>query len=775
MIIIKRPGLIVNFSAVLLSFAMQSVVLAKNESLDNDRSYGEDHLIVVTAQKRAQDMQDVPISIYTISGDALESAGIPNISAIDNLTPNITIDNAITGSGSSAVTSFYIRGIGQSDFLMSTDPGVGLYLDGAYILRSVGSLLDIVDIERIEVLKGPQGTLYGKNTIGGAVNVISKQPADEKQFSAKLTLGSDNNIDGIISSNIPLTDNLLSKFTIASFKQDGYINRPLANDKLGDDDTLAARVSFLYKPTDPVEINLSFDYTRSREQGSAETLLDTYMLCPAGVLAPFCDANAPVGAPPGQAFLFNNVPAVNPSLLTTDPDLYNNSWLADDNFTSFGTGRHISNLDILGTNLSIDWELSGVELKSITTYRTMDTFYIRDADQSPLDIVSTFSDVEQSQFSQEIHLSGQSLNDKLTWITGGYYMKERGSDSSQPILATLIIQSGGTDINTESKALFLEASYTVKQNLALTGGIRYTDDHKVYLPTQFIEWSHPALVPPQPASGSIVIPAVPNSLDFSKTTYKLAADYHHTKEIMSYFSYSTGFKSGGFVQRNQAPQPQLSIFDPEEVAVMEAGFKSRLLNNKLQLNGSVFKSDYENIQVKVVEISGFAPITDNAAEGEITGVELEYKAFINNNLTLIGGIGYLDAKYTRIEDNLADISLDSKFVNTPEYSANTSIIYDYEFDRGLITSQLDWSYRSEVYNNAENTPDFLQDKLTLVNASMTYRPAQTGILDWYLTLSILNLTDKEYIVSGEASRSFGNITATFARKRQWYLSAGVNF
>ncbi len=769
---IKKSTFFNIISLIFLSLVRYSIVLADSDN--NQNKAVEGNLIVVTAQKRVQDSQDVPISIYAISGDDLKSAGVTDISAIDNLTPNITIDNAITGAGSSSVTSFYIRGIGQSDFLMSTDPGVGLYLDGAYILRSVGSLLDIVDIERIEVLRGPQGTLYGKNTIGGAVNVISNKPADEKQFSAKLTLGTANNLDAIISGDIPLADNLLSKFTIASFKQDGYINRPLANDQLGDDDTLAAWVSLLYQPIEPVEISLSFDYTRSREQGSAETLVDIYMLCPAGVMAPFCDANAPAGAPPGQAFLFNNIPTVNPSLLTADPDLYNDRWLPDDNTTSYGTGLHFSNLDIVGTNLTIDWEFSDVELKSITAYRTMETFYIRDADQSPLDIVSTFSDVEQSQFSQEIHLNGRSLNDNLTWIAGGYYMKELADDSSQPILATLIIQSGGNGINSESKAIFLEATYSISDALGITTGIRTTNDHKKYFPTQFIQWSHPALIPPQPPSGTVVIPAETNTLDFSKTTNKLGAYYHHTQEIMSYISYSTGFKSGGFVQRNQAPQTQLPTFEPEEITVMEAGFKSRLFSNQLQLNTSVFKSDYENIQVKVVELSGFAPITANAAEGEITGIELEYKAFINNELTLAGGFGYLDAKYTRIGENLADITLDSKFVNTPELSANTSIIYDHEFDQGLITSRLDWSYRSEVHNNAENTPEFLQSSLNLLNASITYRPPVTEG-DWFITLRVKNLTDEEYIVSGEASRSFGNITATFARKRQWYLSAGLSF
>jgi len=272
-----------------------------------------------------------------------------------------------------------------------------------------------------------------------------------------------------------------------------------------------------------------------------------------------------------------------------------------------------------------------------------------------------------------------------------------------------------------------------------------------------------------------VIPPATNYLDFSKTTYKLGFDYHYTDNIMSYLSYSTGFKSGGFVQRNQAPRPKLPTFNPEEVSVIEAGFKSNLFNGKLRLNGSIFKSDYENIQVKVVELLGFAPITANAAEGEITGLELEFKALMTNALTIVGGVGYMDAKYTRLDANLADISLDSKFANTPEQSANASIIYDHESGWGLISSRLDWSYRSDVYNNAENTPAFQQDKLNLLNASITYRQPETGGMNWYITLSIRNLTDEEYIVSGEASRNFGNITATFARKRQWYLSAGIDY
>ena len=765
---IKKIKLLSSISALLFSAMTIPVAIAEDDSFD-------DFTIVVTAQKREQNIQDVPISMFATSGDELEAMGVSDISAIADLTPNVTMDNAITGAGSSAVTSVYMRGIGQSDFLVTTDPGVGLYLDGVYLSRSVGSLLDIVDIERVEILRGPQGTLYGKNTVGGAINVISKQPSDEQSISAKLTFGSDNSLDGILSANIPLSENLYSNITLASFRQDGYVNRPLVGDKLGDDDTLAARASLLYQPTETLSLSLTADYTRSREQGSAETLIDTFVLCPAAVLAPFCDFHAPAGAPPGQAFLFNNVPPVNPSILSAEPDLYDDSWISNDNYISFGTGQHISDVDIRGINLTVDWELPAFDVKSITAYRSLDTFYIRDADQSPFQIVSTFSDVEQTQFSQELQLSGQSLDDSLSWLVGGYYMKEEADDSSQLILATLVIQSGGTDIDTESKAAFAQATYNVTDALGLTAGIRYTDDQKSYLPTQFIAWSHPALAPPQPPSGAVVIPADINAIDFSKTTYRLGLDYHYSDNVMSYLTYSTGFKSGGFVQRNQAPLPQLPTFEPEEVAVVEAGFKSTLFDNQLRLNGSIFQSDYENIQVKVIELLGFAPITANAAEGEVTGLELEFEALITDNFSIVGGLGYLDAKYTEIGPSIADISLDSKFANTPEHSANASFIYDYDSDFGLITSRLDWSYRSEVYNNAENTPVFLQDAVHLMNASIVYRRPESGGMTWYVSLSLRNLTDEEYIVNGEASRTFGNITATYARKREWYLSFGMNF
>jgi len=772
---IKNGHLSTSITAIsLLVLLGQSAFAKENPSKITDAS-NNDFTIVVTAQKREQNIQDVPISIYAVSGEELEAMGISDISAVADLTPNVTIDNTITGAGSSAITSLYIRGIGQSDFLMTTDPGVGLYLDGAYILRSVGSLLDTVDIERIEILRGPQGTLYGKNTIGGAVNVISKRPDDEKAFSTKLTFGTDNNLDGILSATIPLSDNVYSRFTLASFNQDGYINRPLANDKLGDDDTIAFRTSFLYEPSEAISVTLAADYTRSREQGSAETLVDTFVVCPTGVLAPFCDANAPIGAPPGQSFLFNNVPPVNPTLLTTNPELYDDSWIPDNNYTSFGTGQHISNLDIRGVNLTVDWQLPTFELKSITAYRTLDTFYIRDADQSPLQIVSTFSDVEQSQFSQELQLSGTSFNKNLSWLVGGYYMNEQANDSSQLILSTLIIQSGGSGIDTKSNALFAQGTYNINDALGLTAGIRYTDDQKSYLPTQYIPWSHPALVPPQPPTGALVIPENVNTLDFSKTTYRLGLDYHHSEHLMSYLTYSTGFKSGGFVQRNQAPKAQLPIFEPEEVAAIEAGFKSSLLNNQLRLNGSIFQSDYDNIQVKVIELSGFAPITANAAEGSISGLELEFEALISENLSIVGGLGYLDAKYTKVGTDLADITLDSRFANTPERTANLSIIYHHDSVWGLFTPRLDWSYQSEVYNNAENTAAFLQDALSLVNAGISYRQNETGVMNWHVTLSIRNLTNEEYIVNGETSRSFGNITATYARKREWYLSIGIDF
>ena len=258
---VRKRELFAATSAFLLSAAMIPNAMAQEEGTVIEE-------ITVTAQKREQSLQDVPISIFATSGATLEAMGSRDISALGELTPNVTIDSAITGAGSSAVTSIYIRGIGQSDFLVTNDPGVGLYLDGVYISRSVGSLLNVADIERFEVLRGPQGTLYGKNTIGGAINVITKKPTEQQSFSAKATLGSDNRFDGIITASIPFSDNFFTKFTLASFNQDGYMKRPFEGDKLGDKDTLAGRASFLYLPSDHVDISLTADFTRSREQAT---------------------------------------------------------------------------------------------------------------------------------------------------------------------------------------------------------------------------------------------------------------------------------------------------------------------------------------------------------------------------------------------------------------------------------------------------------------------------------------------------------------------------
>ena len=731
--------------------------------------------IVVTAQKKQESIQEVPISVVAVTGEALLKTGAPNLASVAELAPNVVIDDAVTLGGSSASTSIYIRGVGQSDFLTTTDPGVGLYLDGVYISRSVGSLLDVADVERVEVLRGPQGTLYGKNTIGGAINVVTSQPADEFAALGRVTFGTDNRQDILARVDLPLSDVITSQVTIGSLKQDGYVDRPLAGDALGEKDKFILRGKVRIEPSDTFSVNLAGDYTKSDETGGPATLLDTFQLCPAGVFAPFCDGTVEAG-PPGQVFFFNNVPPITAAAGgIPEVSQFNDSFLPDTPFLSQGTFQSVSELELWGVSATLDWNTTFADIKSITAYRTYDTFFTRDADHSPFDIYHTTADVQHSQFSQEFQFSGDFAESGLSWLGGLYYLEESADDDSQLILASLTIQSGGTDIDTTSKAIYGQVTYDVTEDLSLTGGIRYTEEDKDYLPTQFIAFSNPALVPPQPPTGAVTIPAVNNEVSFDQTTYRATADYQVTDDILLYGSFSTGFKSGGFVQRNQAPRDLLPIFEPEDVTVFEGGFKSKLFDNRLLLNGAVFNTDYDNIQVRVIEVSGFAPITANAAAAKITGFELEFEGAVTEGLTLSGGLGHLDARYTEIGADLADITLDSSFVNTPEWSYNLSAVQDFNLPTGTLSGRVDWSHQSEVYNDAENTPVLRQDAVDLVNVSVNYRHEPAQGLQWGLTGGIRNLTDEVYLVSGNANRSLGSFVGTFNRGQEWFASLEVEF
>jgi len=745
------------FLLTLMPFATpQAENLSKNADLEE---------VLVTAFKREQLAERVPVSLMVLDAADLQRGGAATIESISDKVPNLTIDNAVTLAGSSAATSIYIRGIGQSDFLATTDPGVGLYLDDVYISRSIGSLLRLADIEQVEVLRGPQGTLYGKNTIGGAIKLRSHRPEAEKSLLTQITVGSDNRIDSLLRASGGISDNTNASISLARFTQDGYVDRPATGDQLGEVDSTVGRFSLLSDINREWEVFFSADATRNREMAGAATLVDTFELCPSGVAAPFCDGNSPEGAPPGQVFFFNNVsPVTERAGGVPGESRYDGRWVPQDKDLSFGTAEAISNLDIWGAQTSVRWQGESLEFRSITALRALDAYFTRDADHSPYQIYFTSADVQHRQFSQELQLSGHG--DDFNWLTGLYYLSESADDDSRLYLASLDIQSGGQEINSDSLAAFAQVEYAITQRWNIILGGRYTRDKKTYLPNQSIIFSHPALVPPQPPSGAVIVPADKSTADFSDPTFNLALQYLFSEQSMLYASYATGFKSGGFVQRNQVPKAALPQFKPETSHTVETGFRHFSPEKRLRMNAAIFHTEYEDIQVRVIEVAGFAPITANAAAAEISGLELDAEIDLGAQWHLNLAAGYLDARYTDIGQGLADIAVDSQFVNTPEWSGVLGLHHAATIGTTTLTTRVDWSYQSSVYNDAENTPALYQGAYQLTNFSMDWQPASER---WGLEAGARNILDERYIVSGNANRSLGSTVASYNRGRELFL------
>ncbi|MCF7981327.1 MAG: TonB-dependent receptor plug domain-containing protein, partial [Pseudomonadales bacterium] len=352
-------------ACVLGTLATASGVAAAEESKSKGFYVLEE--IVVTARKREESLQDAPISITAFSGEGLEQRNITALADISQITPNLVFNANAPISGSSATASVFIRGIGQNDYTLVTEPGVGIYIDGVYIARSVGGALDLVDVAQIEVLRGPQGTLFGRNTIGGAISITSKNPNEELGGKVQLTLGDDDLMDFKAKLNLPISETLMSSISISSKQRDGFVKNVETGRDLGDDDSLSGRVALRWLPSDSVAIDVNVDATRERENSAAS-------------FAVAADGLSPLGAANNVVFLGHLGCAPPPGPLD-NPNCFNSQWVTNGKRISNGTHPQYSELDIWGVGLTVEWDISeSLTLKSITSYRDLDSAFSQDAD-----------------------------------------------------------------------------------------------------------------------------------------------------------------------------------------------------------------------------------------------------------------------------------------------------------------------------------------------------------------------------------------------------------
>ncbi|WP_193162785.1 TonB-dependent receptor [Microbulbifer hainanensis] len=702
--------------------------------------------VTVTAQKREQSLQEVPVAVTAFNQDALTENGVTDLTDIQKLTPNTTLQ---VSRGTNSTLTAFIRGIGQQDPLWGFEPGVGIYVDDVYVARPQGAVMDVYDVDRIEVLRGPQGTLYGKNTIGGAVKYVTKKLTGDTELKIKGGIGSYNQRDLVIAGQTGLSETANIGFAIASSQHDGYGENTVTGAENYNKDVLSGRVSLELNPSDALWIRLAADSTQD-------------------------DSNARFG------YLMVDTPW-GPE--TPPSSVYDHS-------SNMPSDNSVKNS---GMSLTADWTISdSLSLKSITSSRKGDTDTNIDFDSTnrpDFDVPAYYKD---DQFTQEFQLTWNGDNAHL--VSGIYYYDghaEGGFDAVldiyKYILPTVfpngLTQNVSGAVDTTSIAAYANFEYALNDSWNLTLGGRYTRDEKS---ASVFKANYDGLYSPMFADHYDGTPAAADPMgiltDYSNDdtwgqfSPKVGVDYQINEEAMVYASYSTGFKSGGFDMRGDASVMPETVngYDPETAKTFELGIKSQLFNNRIRLNADVFHTNYDDMQVTVQDFSpatqGFASAVINAGSSEIQGLELEMLASITDRLNANFVYGYTDTDYIEVMSggvNVADQW--GAFQYSPTQTALAQLNYTMPVAGGDLVLNASTSYRGAMQIYA--APSLLDtDGVTLVDAGATFF---SGDGQWQMSLQGKNLRDEEYRNAGY--NSAGLVTGYYGAPRTIALTGSYNF
>lgn len=743
-------SLLIGTGAVALLWTGSAVAQTETEPQE-DASARRLESIVVTAQKRAEDVQDVPIAITALSSSTLEKQRVTDVTSLDNLVPGLRI----AAADAAANPKIFIRGAGLNDFNPTSSSGVGLYADGVYIGSPLAQFSTFYDLDRVEVLRGPQGTLYGRNTTGGAINVISKRPTFSPEGYASVEAGNFGSVELNAAYGGPIVGDKLA-FRIAGqyAEDDGYSTNAVTGNKVNNTARYAVRGSLLYTPDDLTDILLTVN-TFSNRGGAVQP--KSRQLFPA-------DPSA--AGPDGVC-----APAFFRSGLCTDALGFADT--SADPYTITADVEGKDKVDLWSAALTIDREIGDLTLTSITAYQDVERSAHENTDSSPLQMLEAFYNNTQEQFSQELRLA--SDGERLKWVVGGYYMKDTTtSDSAYDILRILrplfITPENPTGVSpensviylgypytqkTDSYAIFGQADYELAPGLILTAGLRWSADEKS------MDYS-------TIAEGVLPVFSYQADKTFSDWSGKIGLKYDLTDTTNIYASYSRGYKSGGFFGGNADSPEQIAPYENETVNAYEIGSKSDLWDNRLRMNLSGFYYDYQDIQAySTVERNGLTvQVLDNAAGAEMYGAEAEFTVMPIENLDLSLGLAWLHAEYGEY-NSLGDDYSGNQMPQAPEYSLTSRAAYAIHTKTGVvITPSIDVSYRSKVYFDSTMRERLSDPELWLVGAELSVMSPDGSI---EAGLWGRNLTDEAYLTSANPIDSLGVDLLTYSRPR----SAGL--
>lgn len=694
--------------------------------------------VTVTARRREETLQDVPVAVTAFTADALDRLAIEDLGDLDAQVPNLTVYAA---RGSSSTVTAYIRGIGQSDPLWGVDPGVGIYLDDVYIARPQGALLDVFDVERVEVLRGPQGTLYGKNTIGGAIKYVSRGLPKEFDGFASVTVGNYNQLDVKAAVGGPLggSEALRARLSVASLNRDGFGRNILTGQEVSDKEILALRAQLGAYVNDDFNIQFAFDWMDDQSGVRGAKMLGPNRFAPA--------------YPP-----------------------------LDDRYDVRNGMPNVNDTSMKGASVTANYDIGDAwGVKYVAALRKSDTETNIDFDTTPATIADVKAFYRDEQISHELQVH-YDAGGRSRGVMGLYaFDGEAGGQVLNNFFGLLFGDTQGT-VFTDSIAAYADWTFDLTGSLELNVGARYTDEDKnaVVLNRAYAN-----------SSFTTPIATVANfdkTINFKNTSPKVALDWQASDSVMLYAHASRGFKSGGYNIRAQATAVPRSAepFDDEVVDSFEVGSKMAFLDNRLFLNLAAFHNKYEDIQLSVFTAydsngdgtnDAFFGDFTNAGAGTVNGVEVEYQWLPSRNWLINGNLAWLDAKYDEFLYAGVNIAHEQEFTNAPEFSGAVNVEYRMDLaGGGNVAARVGYSYQSEVVATTEivrtGAQPIRQDGYGLVNAGVTWRSAGP----WTLSLQGTNLTDKEYRTTGyNLNAALGVLTGFYGAPRQVALTARYDF
>jgi iron complex outermembrane recepter protein len=792
--------------------------------------------VTVTATFREERLQDTPIAITAVTGEMLESRSQTSVYEVAAQAPNVTLSPQGQSNGSGLIA--FIRGVGQTDFNYALEPGVGLYIDDVYYPTLTGSLVDLLDLDRVEVLRGPQGTLAGRNSIGGAIKLFSKRPSGSGG-SAQVSYGSFDRIEARAMADFALVpDKFYARIAGVSKNRDGYIERrdygcshpgsgvPTFTVGIGCDlGTLggqaytAGRLSLRWVASESVEVNIVGDLTNDRSEAGADVLRGAF---PSTTAVPNSNDTTRINiddgnpATPVVPYDCRFVPFGPDSC---DPNRPNDPYLSYANFLDSRAPVSqmpfkpvqidpIQQLNQSGVSATIDWQLNDrFSIKSITAWRQYDSSWAQDVDNSPIASQQLLQTLVHDQKSQELRLNGTLMGDKLDFTTGLFWFDQDGTLEARVDLpyAGLDFIHGPDTTPSTSKAAFLQTAYHVNPLMNLSAGVRYSKDEKTYT---YFRSNPNGTVPNAPCIGPPTNPInapncallglfnISDSFEGNRTDWRVALDYRFSDSVMTYGQVSTGFRSGGvnprpffapgtilpvtgnnldFVNGIPTDVNQLSSFEPETLTSYEIGFKTDLLDRRMRLNVATFYNQYEDIILSSTRCP-IAPCIqpNNIGEANVKGFEIETEFRPNDAWLFDAAVSWLDFKYT--ETNVAQSNVATSMITpfTPEKKASAGI--QYTFPLGSLGSL---STRLDGTYQSEIFTDAINAPTNRIDS---YTLANARITwrspddSWATSFEVTNLTNEYYEFSRFDQRfSSGTVSVQPAPPLMWAISIKRTF